>query len=198
MDITAIITAHREGLLANPSCRSLELAKAAAEEAGITVEVLVLLDRPDGQTLEFFVHRIPRDWKLIQVDFGDLGHARNEGVRLARGRWIAFLDADDLFGKNWPRAAHVVAMRETRLIVWHPEISIYFGNDERVFIHVDMEDEGISAEGLMCANYWTALCFAPRSLLDRVKYPETAIQEQIGYEDWTWNREALRMARYIK
>src|SRR5579862_10021193 len=119
MDITVILNAHHEGMLAHPSCISVELAKALAENAGISVEVLVIVDRPNPETTKFLAHRCPKEWKIVLVDFGDLGLSRNEGVRLARGRWIAFLDADDLFGVNWLRDAHKAAENDPRKIVWH-------------------------------------------------------------------------------
>ena len=168
----------------HPSCSSIEMAKTVAEKTGIAVEVRVMLDRPNAETAEFFSHRAPSDWKLSRVDFGDLGHARNEGVRLASGRWIAFLDADDLFGKNWLVAAYTAAVNDRRLVVWHPHINIYFGQDHRIFEHLDMDDDSIDVSGLMCSNYWTALCFAPRTLLEKTPYPETQHGRQIGYEDW--------------
>lgn len=191
MDITVILNAHREGLLAHPSCSSIEIAKRAAEEAGISVEVLVLLDRPDADTTDFFSHRAQSDWKLYRVDLGDPGLARNEGVRNSSGRWVAFLDADDLFAKSWLLAAYNAAASDKRLVVWHPEISIYFGQDQHIFKHVDMDDDGVDASGLISSNYWTALCFAPKSLLEQVPYRPSCLERQLGYEDWTWNQDVI-------
>ncbi|MDR2852450.1 MAG: glycosyltransferase family 2 protein [Burkholderiaceae bacterium] len=191
MDISVVLNMHREGLIAKPSFDSLMLAKAAAERAGIAVEVVVILDRPDETTAELAAQWMPSDWKKILVDFGDLGHARNEGASIATGKYVAFLDADDLFGSNWLQAAYTAAKQEKRRVVWHPEISIYFGVIRKVFVHADMDQAEADPVGLMCSNYWTALCFAPRDLLKELPYPQTQLGNQIGFEDWAWNQSVM-------
>ncbi len=191
MDITVILNGHREGLLANASCSSLELAKAAAEKAGIAVEVLVILDRADRVTAEFFHNRVPADWKLVPVNFGDLGHSRNEGVRLARGRWIAFLDADDLFSVNWLLAAFIAAEHDHRVVAWHTEFDILFCREAEIFKNYDMDRDTFDVALLIGKNMWSALCFSSKSLLLSCPYQETQHVKQIGYEDWAWNQDVL-------
>lgn len=41
---------------------------------------------------------------LREVNGGSIGEARNEGLKIARGRYIHFLDADDL----WPEGRHEI------------------------------------------------------------------------------------------
>jgi hypothetical protein len=191
LDITVILNCHREGLLANPSCSSLELAKAAAQRAGIAIEVLVILDRADEMTAEFIHDRAPGDWKLIWVNFGDLGRSRNEGVRLARGRWIAFLDADDLFSVNWLLLAFIAAENDKRLVVWHTEFDLYFGRDTGLYKNSDMDTDEVDIESLIGKNMWSALCFSSKDLLLTCQYQEMQRERQIGYEDWAWNQAVL-------
>ena len=164
----------------------LERAKAAAEQEGVSVEVLVILDRANAETVEFF-DRASDDWNLINVDFGNLGRSRNEGVRLACGRWIAFLDADDLFSANWLASAFSASERDKRLIAWHTEWDIYFGSEEFIAHNSDMDNIHISKKDLICINLWSALCFAPKELFILTPYAQTYHLGQIGYEDWAWN-----------
>jgi len=191
LDITVIMTGHREGLLADASCGSVELAKAAAEKAGITVEVLVVLDRADAVTTEFFHYRVPVGWRLVPVNFGDLGHSRNEGVRLATGRWIAFLDADDVFSVNWLLSAFMAAENDNRLIAWHTDMDILFGKRVLAVKNYDMDRNKFDIERLIGINMWSALCFSSRNLLLSCPYQETRHARQIGYEDWAWNQDVL-------
>jgi glycosyltransferase involved in cell wall biosynthesis len=198
MDVTVILNVHGEGLLAGPACASLERAKADAERQGIAVEVVAVLDRPDPQTREFLAERAPADWRVTTTDFGDAGLARNAGVELAEGRWIAFLDGDDLFGIDWLSAAYAAAEADPRLVVWHPEVNVYFGDDRSVFRHLDMDEDDVDPADLVCANAWTALCFAPRTLLETAPYAASDLRAQIGFEDWSWNVRVLGLGAIHK
>jgi glycosyltransferase involved in cell wall biosynthesis len=192
-DVTVILNAHQEGLLAQPTLASLSQALDHAAGSGVQSEVIAVLDRPDAVTVEVFSSFVQsrNDANLLVVDNGDPGMSRNDGVLAGRAEWIALLDADDLWGANWLSAAYHAATAEPRLVVWHPEISLYFGEDEHVFLHVDMEDPNYDPMGLAIANYWTALCFAPRPLLLEEPHPSTNLKRQIGYEDWSWNMTVI-------
>jgi hypothetical protein len=191
--VTVVINGHSEGLIAPPTFAAVERAATVARLEGIEVELLAVLDRPDELTDQVFASwaSTSLSTRLLRVEYGDLGLSRNFGVARAAGDWIAFIDADDLWGSNWLVAAHRAAMAEPRLAVWHPETNLYFGARPHVFTHIDMDDPNYSDAVLIYANLWTALCFAPRNLLEQVPYPATAIDRQIGYEDWGWNMETV-------
>lgn len=190
-NLTAIVNAHREGLLAQATLLSLTQAVSHAEREGLQVETIAVLDCPDAVTTEMFESyaRSHNGTSVLKVDHGELGRSRNSGVAAARGEWIAFLDADDLWGANWLSGAYHMAKSDPRPVVWHPEVSVYFGNNCHIFVHVDAEDPSFNPRGLAITNYWTALCFARRSLLLDTPYRPTNIRNQLGFEDWGWNSE---------
>jgi glycosyltransferase involved in cell wall biosynthesis len=189
IEISIVINAHREGDLLAPSLESALAAADLAAEHGIATETIVVLDRPDDTTREI-VERHQRRPALRPdvIDIGDLGGARNHGVTLARGRYVAFLDGDDLWGDAWLVHACRAAREATRPTIWHPEANLIFGDENpHVFLHRDMEDLGFEQDWLRVANYWTALSFAELTIYSAFPYPSNRLAEGFGYEDWSWN-----------
>lgn len=191
IDITAIINLHAEGALAHASLKSLSRARTFAEASGLRVESLAVLDKPTPETLEVLTHFSSMGIRSLTVAHGDAGQARNSGVGAASGTWVAFLDADDLWGENWLVAACNAANKDSRSIIWHPTANIYFGTQRYLFAHLDMEDDDFDLVNLSFNNYWTALSFAKRELFLSLPYQASNLEGQVGYEDWNWNLEAI-------
>ena len=114
--VTVVVNGHREGLIASPTLWSVDCAVEEATSHGLSVEIIAVLDRADALTKEIFDRWISRrsDARLLSVDHGDLGRSRNSGVEEATGKWVAFIDADDLWGRQWLSHAHKAAEAESR------------------------------------------------------------------------------------
>lgn len=162
-----------------------------AQRHGLAVEVIIILDRADQLTRDVVQSQSEKEFRIVETSFADPGKARNFAVGMAEGRYVAFLDADDLWGENWLASAARIATTREDPIVWHPEVSIYFGATKNIFCHIDMEESEFQYAGLMIENYWTCLSFAAHEIYLQTPYPETDLQLGFGFEDWAWNMETI-------
>ena len=99
--LSIIITAHREGLVAHKTMKSVERAVKKIEEASISYEVIVSIDRGDDQTIDYFNNYTGLTIHRYQWDHGDLSSSRNSAIKKAHGQFVSFIDADDLMSENW-------------------------------------------------------------------------------------------------
>ena len=191
MHVTAVINGHREGLLAGPSILSFQEAVAHARAAGLDVETLIVLDRPDEMTTAVFKENPvgPRD--IVFTEYGDLGLARNRAVEEAHGDFVGFLDADDLWSVNWLTAAHAYSRGQQKPFVAHSEVNVVFGSARNFWTHVDSEAPDFDPGFLGIGNYWDSMSFAPRELYRAHPFARASFGEGFGYEDWHWNCETL-------
>lgn len=186
MDVTAIINVHREGRLIVPAVRSFLAAVGVARAAGLSVEAFCVGDRIDEATLEVMLE-FP-ELEVLEVEYGDLGLARNQGVGLAAGHSVAFLDADDIWGSNWLLEGHRRLTAYGKPAVVHPQWWVSFTTDNtqlQVHEHVGTDDSRYDSDHLVQFNVWTALCMASKSVLQR--FPYEARRPGIGFEDWQFN-----------
>src|SRR5690242_7016633 len=100
-DLTLIVTAHDETLVCGPTMKSADLAVDGARAAGYSVETIIALDKATEATTEYFHQPCFDHWERWIMQEGDLGRVRNALLPRTSGRFIAFLDADDLFSENW-------------------------------------------------------------------------------------------------
>lgn len=189
-DITAVLTAHAEGVLAGPSLVSFEAAISAARASGLTVKGLILLDRPDAATrLQF--DGVDGRHSVISTDFGDPALARNAAVEAATGAFVAFLDGDDLWSKDWLWRAHAVCAADPVATVAHSELNVIFGLVRLMYWHVDSSDPGFDADFMRFDNYWDAMSFAARDLYQRHPFAANDRKRGFAHEDWHWNCATL-------
>jgi len=204
-DVTAIATFHREGALALPSLASFRDLVDTARSAGLVVEARAVLDRADTLTRKLVASRGDFLSGVDEVSFGDLGLSRNAGVSFAHGRFIAFLDGDDLWGADWLRLAHAAATAPGAPddAIWHPESVYCFdaadfdrhsidevprpGARSLHMSHCSVDDPWFDRNALFMDNVWTANAFARREV--HLRFPYSAVDRDlgVGIEDWDWH-----------
>lgn len=187
-DVTAVINAHREGLMLTSTLESVSHAVKAANAENMSVDVIALADVPDDLTMGVLQSFNDLPMEVLVGSNGDLAESRNEAVSYAKGEFVAFVDGDDLWGEEWLVRAVKAARMEPRECVWHPEVNLYFSDTHQwLFHHPDMDEKDFDLWQQLVTNHWTALSFARRSVYLKYPYVRNEISKGTGYEDWSWN-----------
>ncbi len=190
IDISVIIAAHYEGRLAHHTMRSLFRAARYASERGLATETLVVLDRPNRATVDYF-SSCDGPVTIETADFGDPGLSRNFGIGRSKGRYIAILDADNLIAKNWLYDALRYLEVRRQSIVAHPEYQMLFENENLVFRQISSTAPEFTVSNIIEYNYWDTVCVARREIFLDHPYEETTGGAGFGFEDWHWNCQTL-------
>lgn len=193
-DLSVILTAHDETLVCGPTIKAADDAIRAAEAKGYSVERLVALDSATKETQEWFSQPRLENWRTVSLSEGDLGRARNAALRLAKGRCIAFLDADDLFSENWLSAGMDrlrQAERAGQRVIVHPELNWLFDGTHSVFLKPDQTDPLFSPYHFYCMNYYDSLCLAPREAHMEYPYSTRDIPAGLSFQDWQFSIETM-------
>jgi glycosyltransferase involved in cell wall biosynthesis len=202
-DVSVAVIFHREDAYAIPALKSLEQLVNFTRKEGLKVEVSAVLDRPSSETERLVrLHGAFLD-SSHKVDFGDLGKSRNHATRMMSGRFLAYLDGDDLWGENWLVEAYSCAQSSHHHAVWHPELLYYFDEQDFdtasigplpspssgsfFFKHVPSEFLSGDRSALLLNNIWSANSFAHRSVYESHPYLPVEREQGFGVEDWAWN-----------
>jgi glycosyltransferase involved in cell wall biosynthesis len=193
-DLTLIVTAHSETLVSGPTMASADLAVAAARDAGYTVQTIVALDQATESTREYFQQDDFDHWERWEMHEGDLGRVRNALVPRTDGRYIAFLDADDLFSENWlvKGLGDLEAARERgERAIAHPEVIMTFDGAIGLNQNVDQRSPLFTPYFLYMRNAYDSLCLTPREAHLTVPYVHRDIKNGLSYQDWQFAIETM-------
>ena len=189
-NVTAILTCHKEGLLLGPTLGSLEQAVSHAIGAGLSVDVLVVLDKANAVT-QTMISQTNRGYSIMETELGDPGQARNAGVENSRSEFVAFLDGDDLWSANWLTDAVAFAQQQEGPVICHSAANVVFGTANQIWWHADSQDPAFDPDYLWVANYWDAMCLTRRETMAAHPFVANDLKIGYGHEDWHWNCTTL-------
>ncbi len=194
LPVSVIITFHHEGVLAHPTLRSVATAVSKAETAGIGIETLLILDRPDERTeatVRSSAAAVLPQATIVVTDHGDQAGSRNDGIARASHELVALIDGDDLIGENW------VVELSAKLTMWgpevvaHPAVCLMFEDEPRnppvAWLIQDSRDPSFNFSMLAQQNAWPACVALHRSTARRFPFIATPNSEGFAAEDLHWN-----------
>ncbi|GAA2567689.1 glycosyltransferase [Microbacterium binotii] len=196
-DVAVVITAHAEGRILVPTLRSVAAASARARESGLRVEVVIVLDRADAETVRVVDGHAETALaeyaavRRIVVDNGDLGLSRNDGIAAADAPLVTVLDGDNLISREWLVAGARTIAENGAGSIAHPELIVSFGTRRTMWRLGASTDADFRPELLAVVNPWDACVMAPREVFEQVPYLRLPPGEGHGPEDWSWNVETL-------
>lgn len=183
IDLSIIVTAHNEGLLAHKTMRSIERALKPLSTSNYTYEILIALDSPDKATDEYFsaYNKLPA--KILSENFGDVAQSRNNAIKNARGKFVSLIDADDLMSKNWLiKGLDYLTSHEYGKHVAHAAYTIEFGGFDSIvqkYGTISKEEDTFLS---VFSGRWNSAFIAPRDHMLKNVYPSNS--PGYGFEDW--------------
>ena len=193
-DLSLVVTAHDETAVCGPTMAASDLAVEAARAGGLTVQTIIALDAATEATTAYF--RQPRfdHWERWVYDEGDLGRVRNTLLPETDGRFIAFLDADDLFSENWLLegvAALVAAGERGERAIAHPELNVVFDGARSLWVNIPQDSPLFTPHYLYARHYYDSLCLAPREAHLEIPYVSRDVPNGLSYQDFQFTIETL-------
>lgn len=193
-DLTVIVTAHDETAVCGPTMRAADLAVAAARSRGFTVQTIIGLDDATEATAAYFGQSRFDHWERRIFTERELGRVRNALVPDTDGRYIAFLDADDLFSVNW-LVEGVVALDEAAAdgvrAIAHPELNVIFDGARTVLLNIDQRSQLFTPHYLYVRHYYDSLCMAPREAHLEIPYVTRDVPNGLSYQDFQFTIESI-------
>lgn len=192
VNVSLILNIHDERVLIHRTLHSLAAAAQSSKTIGLTVELIMVLDRSGPALVRAMREYQSDDYieiKVIEVDRGSLGPARNDGIAVARGRYIATCDADDLVSDNMITNMYFKARSAGPMAIVFPEYYVYFGGATFARKYYDLKK--ITPLVLLEYHPYGSRIFAERSIFSELKFHDMSANPPYAYEDWHFNTIAI-------
>ncbi len=130
----------------------------------------------------------------LEVDNGDLGASRNDGVNAASGQFVALADADDLVSANMysMMARSVIESEQGALIV--PEYCVSFGNKYHICKYYPLANIGELT--FFATHPFVSCVFGNHSTFRNALF--SGCDRIYSHEDWHFNAQCIAKGIDIK
>lgn len=192
IDMSIVITVHNEGILLHKTLLSVfDAAKLLIKEE-VGYEIILHVDNGDKKTTDY-LKRYEKDStiRIVNNSFGDLGESRNYAVGIAKGKYVSFLDGDDLISANWYLEAWKELESSDKEAVVYPEAVLTFQNDDSHVLTIQKCFGGAKSDYLtiMSANPWGSVVAGRKETFEKVPY--MLMSDGYCFEDYAFNVQTL-------
>ena len=197
-DVGLVVNLHRARPYLARTVLSIEEAVLFAQAEGVRIQLVLVLDRPDGATSDWISRY---DWsafeghEIITVDYGSLGPARNDGLRAARGEFVMLLDDDDLISFNLIVECLRIARKEGPRCIVIPQYVVNFGPGSLLAKYSGSDD--ISPLALISDHPYVSRIFAHSSIRDALSFAVRSARRRLRLRGLALQRDGLRARRPI-
>ncbi len=184
--LSIIIPCYNHGHFIIDAIESIETAKDK-----YPLEIIIINDgSTDLNTIKILKNLENKGYNVLNQKNGGLGNARNEGIKIAKGKYILPLDSDNKLEK--PYLNDVIEFLEK-----NPEIDIVYGNALEFGDKTGnwiMSD--FNLQHLLLSNFIDACAIYKKSVWSKNKgYDEK--MPIMGYEDWDfWINSSLNNFKF--
>ena len=189
LDITCVMTVQAEGHYLNATLRSVAIMCKEAASHGLSSEFIVVAQKAGGRTRKVLesLADIWTESRVVFVEEQNVGEARNVGIKIARGRFIAMLTGSSLLSPGWLYQAVQFAQTHGSDIIVHPHAVVEFG--VQLITHYQPGSE--HPQLLASEQVWTAHALARRDLFRQIPYRSSPFLSGYGHTVWHWNCETI-------
>ena len=182
--LSIAITAHNEGLIAHKTMKSVFAALEKIEKN--SYEIIINVDNGSDETKKYF-KRYENDSRVrvFQNKFGDVGSSRNFCASVANGKYLSFIDADDLISDNWFVDSLKILEKSKKPIFLHPEALLSFGLDMKIPVCWPQHNFNSKKDAiyhLFHSNQWSSAVIGETAVF--LKFPYIKNEKGYGHEDY--------------
>ena len=194
VDLSIVVTAHDEGILLYKTLRSVFESAKELKRCRVSYEVIVHVDNGSRDTLECLKRYTESERiRVVKNSFGDISRSRNYAVSVAEGKYVSFLDGDDLVSRNWYSEAMGVLRKNGGNCIVYPETVLTFQDDSNHIITTQRDYNNSKEDYLtiMSANRWGSVVLAKKTVF--LKVPYIIMEKGYCHEDYAFNVQTLEL-----